>query len=346
MVSLINSNGQDMPRNLQQFGSVTVSRVRTPTDLRQLLKDPWLMMDEIIIKPNWFSPHPANFTDAETLRVLLEALDSRVIVIEAYSMERQDGSMKFTVDGEEVDWRWIMKHPNWDWIKNGNRWTEIRKQDKWFLDEFGFTDLFNEHEVEYVNVTEEVWQGRIADVEKVKKAVETRFPPVLREELYGLIPQRLYELRGSTLISLGKVKGIRGAYPSLTMKNLFGLIPDPLRSWWHGPNDEWLGRSIVDINKVYAALFKVYGICEALRYATVSDPEGEVKVPWGSYGIAEDLGVLAFGRDLVSLDAVLCRLIGVDPEKISYIKLGEEVFGIYDREQVEKAKKSTEWFPV
>jgi uncharacterized protein (DUF362 family) len=254
--------------------------------------------------------------------------------------------MKFTVDGEEVDWRWIMKHPDWDWIKKEGRWDELRKQDKWFLDEFGFTDLFNEYGVDYVNVTEEVWQGRTADAEKIKEAVETRFTPVLREELYRYVPQQLYKLRGATLISFGKVKGIRGTFPSLTMKNLFGLIPDPLRSWWHGSNDELLGRSIVDINKVYAALFKVYGICEALRYATVSDPEGEVKVPWGSYSIAKNLGILAFSRHLVSLDTILCALIGVNPEKVSYIKLGGEVFGFCSRQLVEKAKAAKDWFPV
>lgn len=335
-----------MSRNLQQFGSVTVCRVRTSADLRQLLKDTWLKTDVIIVKPNWFSPHPANFTDVKTLRVLLEALDSRLIVTESYSMERQDGSMKFTVDGEEVDWRWIMRHPNWDWIKKEDRWDDMRKQDKWFLDEFGFSDLFSEFGVDYVNATEEVWQGRAADVGKIKQTVETQFTPVLKEELYKCIPQRFYELRGATFISFGKVKGIQGTFPSLTMKNLFGLIPDPLRSWWHGPNDEWLGSSIVDINKIYAALFKVYGICEALHSVTVSDPEGEVKVPWGSYSIAKDLGVLAFGRDLVSLDATLCALIGIDPEKISYIKLGEETFGLYNRRHVEKAKASKDWFHI
>jgi len=333
-----------MSRNLQQFGSVIVSEARTSADLRQLLKDPWLKTPPFIVKPNWFSPHPANFTDAKTLQMLLEALEGRIIVTEAYSMERHDGSMKFTVDGEEVDWRWIMKHPNWDWIRKEGRWDQMRKQEKWFLDEFGFTDLFSEYGVDYVNVTEEVWQGRTADAGKIRKAVETRFAPVLKEKLYKYVPQRLYELQGATFISFGKVKGIRGTYPSLTMKNLFGLIPDPLRSWWHGPNDEWLGRSIVDINKIYTALFKVYGICEALHYATVSDSQGEVKVPWGSYSIAKDIGVLAFGRNLVSLDAILCGFIGVDPEKVSYIKLGEEVFGFYNRQQVEKAKASKNWF--
>ena len=332
---------------MRKFGPVTVGRVRSSLDVQRLLKDSQLKTGVFVVKPNWFSPHLGNFTDAETLRTLLEAVDGRIVVAESYTLERQDGSMKFTVDGAEVDWRWIMRHPSWDWIKEEGRWDEMRRQDRWFLNEYGFADLFKEYGVEYVNVTEEVWQGRTADAERIKEAVEARFAPVFKEELYSLIPQRLYELRGATLISFGKVKGILGSFPSLTMKNLFGLIPDPLRSWWHGPNNEWLGRSIVDIIKIYSALFKVYGICEALRHAIVSCPQGKVKTPWGSYDIVGDLGVLAFSRDLVSLDAVLCGLIDVDPEKISYLSLGEKAFGTYNRSDVEDARMSAgDWFPV
>jgi len=332
---------------LRRFGTVTVGRVRGSADLRRLLTDPWLEADVLVVKPNWFSPHPANFTDAETMRVLLEALDGRAVVTEAYSLERQDGGMRFTVDGEEVNWRWIMSHPSWDWIREEGRWDRMRKQDRWFLNEHGFTDLFQERGVEYVNVTEEVWRSRTADPGEVRGAVEARFSPVSSDKLYGYVPQRLYELRGAPLISFGKVKGIHGTLPSLTMKNMFGLIPDPLRSWWHGPGDSWLGRSIVDINKVYAALFNVYGICEAIRYATVSHHEGEVKVSWGNYDVVRDLGVVALGRHLVPLDAVLCALIGVNPEKVSYLRLGEEAFGPYDRRQVGEAKAvSAGWFPV
>ena len=332
---------------LRQFGSVTVDRVLSSAGLKRLLPEAWLESEVFIVKPSWYSPHPGNFTDAETLRVLLEALDGRVIVTESYTLDRHDGSMKFTVKGEEVDWRWILRHPSWDWIREEGRWDEVRRQDRWFLDEHGFTDLFKEHGVEYVNVTEEVWQGRTADAEKVKEAVEDQFALVFREKLYSYVPQRLFEMHGATLISFGKVKGIRGTFPSLTMKNLFGLIPDPLRAWWHGPNDMSLGRSIVDINKIYYSLFNVYGICEALRYVTVSHPEGEVKTPWGNYNIIRDLGVVALGHPLISLDTVLCGLIGVDPEKVSYLQLGEEAFGPYDRRYVEEAKvEAVNCFPI
>jgi uncharacterized protein (DUF362 family) len=333
--------------SLKKFGDVTLARIASPSELRGLLPEQVLEADVLIVKPNWFSPHPANFTDADALRMLLEAVDARVLVVEAYTLERQDGTMAFTVNGDEVNWRWILRHPSWDWALEEGRWDELRRQDGWFLDEYGFTDLFAEFGVEYVNVTEEVWQGRIADPSTVKKVVEERFAPAFTDRMYGFLPEKLHKLKGSTLISLGKVKGIGGTYPSLTLKNLFGLIPDPLRSWWHGPEDGRLAESIVDIAKVYASFFDVCGVCEAVSEVTVSRPEGEVKAPWGSYDIVRGLGVVALGPNLVSLDAVLCGLIGVDPEKVSYLQKGEESFGEYDRRIVKEAKAvASEWFPV
>ena len=207
--------------------------------------------------------------------------------------------------------------------------------------QYGFTDLFNEFGVEYVNVTEEIWQGRTADAQEIKETVETRFDPVFVDKLYSYVPQRLCDLRGATLISFAKVKH----YATFTMKNIFGLIPDPLIAWWHGPSNKRFDKSVVDINKIYASLFNVYGICEALRYAAVNHPEGEFGEQGMRYNVAKDLGVLAFGRHLVSVDAILFSLLGLDPEKIGYLKLGEEAFGAYERGHVEVAKASAaNWF--
>jgi uncharacterized protein (DUF362 family) len=321
--------------------------VKDSADIRRLLPDYVQDSETLIVKPNWFSCHPGNFTDSETLRFLLEAVDARVVAIEGYTLERQDGSICFNVDGEEVDWRWILRNPGWEWVKEGGHWDEIRRQDTWFLEEFSFTDLFEEFDVDYINVTEEVWKGQTADSAVVKEAVEGRFSPVFTERLYGFLPERLHDLKGSPLISYGKVKGIGGTYPSLTLKNLFGLVPDPLRSWWHGPDDKRLADSIVDIAKVYASFFDLYGICEAINTVTVSNPKGKVKTAWGNYEIVRDLGVVASGPDLVTLDAVLCGLIRVDPEKVGYLMKGEEEFRLYDRALVEKAKSvSSDWFPV
>lgn len=347
-------SGAIMSRIKQQFGSVTLGRARNAASLKRLLNDPWLKANTVIIKPNWVQANPGLFTDASTLRLLFETLDSKIVVTEGYQIHRmlseREVGMKFTVKGKDVDWKWLMRgegwkwlteQENWDWFRNTGQWDYLRKQDKSFLEENGFTDLFKEYNAKYVNVTEEVWQGRIASVPEVKKTVETKFAPVFADKLYGYVPQKLYKLRGTTLISFAKVKH----YASFTMKNLFGLIPDPARAWWHGPSNKRFDKSLVDINKIYTSLFNVFGFCEALRCTPVSHAQGEFGESGMRYNVVRDLGIVAFGRHLVSLDATLFSLLGLDPGKIGFLKLGEEAFGAYEKGHVEAARASaTDWF--
>jgi len=253
--------------------------------------------------------------------------------------------MSFTVGDKEVNWKWLLwgdgwkwlvENPDWNWFKKDGHWDQIKKEDKTFLDEHGFTDLFNEFDVSYINVTDEVWSGRIADPTEVKRLVETRFKPVQVDKLYSMVPKKLYDLRGSTFISFAKLTH----HASFTMKNLFGMIPDPLRPWWHGPEHCMLAENIVDINKVYNSLFNVYGICEALNTTAFLHPEGKFENLYaGKYNIIKDLGVVVFGRDLVSLDAILCNLAGFDFKDFkAYINMAEEEFGSYDSKALIESK--------
>lgn len=72
------------------------------------MDDPWLDSETIIVKPNWVETKPALFTDCETLRLLLEALDSKVVVIEGHqiarSMNELPEGMSFTLEGKERNW--------------------------------------------------------------------------------------------------------------------------------------------------------------------------------------------------------------------------------------------------
>jgi hypothetical protein len=270
-----------------RFGQTTIAKVSDSNELRQILIDPWLESETIIIKPNWVSSEPADFTDSETLKMMLEALDSHIVITESHQINRSlnllEEGMSFTVGDKEVNWKWLLKgdgwnwlikNPDWDWFKRGGHWDQIKKEDKAFLDEQGFTDLFKEFDVNYINVTDEVWSGSIADPTEVKRLVETRFKPVKTDKLYSMVPKKLYDLRGSTFISFAKLK----TYASFTMKNLFGMIPDPIRSWWHGPKNSRIATSIVDTNKVYHSLFNVYGICEALNITAVPTLRASSKV--------------------------------------------------------------------
>ncbi len=93
------------------------------------------------------------------------------------------------------------------------------------------------------------------------------------------------------------------------MKNMFGMILDPMRPWWHGPQNSRIASSIVDVNKVYHSLFNVYGICEALNTTAVPHPKGKFQGTYmGRYDVVEGFGVVALGRDLVSLDSILLHL--------------------------------------
>jgi hypothetical protein len=213
-----------------RFGSTTVAKLSDPHELKQLLSDPLLKSENVIIKPNLVASVPGAATDPRSLRVLLEALDSRFIVAESHIVTRsmklansdrwsdapvEDG-VSITVKGKKVNWiwllvsdegwRWLLKKPDWGWFREGGYWDQIRKEEKEFLDARGYTDLFKEFDVEYINVTDEVWSGRAADPAEVKLAVEARYEPVFTEKLYGLVPKKLYDLRGSTFISYAKMQ--------------------------------------------------------------------------------------------------------------------------------------------
>ncbi len=349
-----------MPSVSYRFGPTTIAKLSNPHELKELLVDPWLKSETIIIKPNLVASAPGIATDPQALRVLLEALDSHIIVTESHIVTRSmklmqperwidapaDDGVSITIKGKKVNWiwlfvsdegwRWLLKKPDWGWFKEGGYWDQIKKEEKIFLDSRGYTDLFKECDVEYVNVTDEVWSGRVADPAEVKLAVESHYKPAFTEKLYGLVPKKLYDLKGSTFISYAKMQ----PYNSFTLKNMFGLIPDPLRAWWHGYKHSRLGKSIVDINKVYRSLFNVYGICETLYTNPVVDPLGEFVDPAGArYKVVENMGVVAFGRDPVSLDAIFCNLAGFDMSQFGdYIGKAEKVFGVYDREALEESK--------
>jgi uncharacterized protein (DUF362 family) len=351
MTALKRGTTMSVPTNV--FGSTTIARVTNSDELRKILTDPWLNSETIVIKPNWVSTEPGDFTDVDALRILFETLDARLVVVESYmlgrSMNLQDNGMSFTAGDKEVNWRWLLKgdgwnwlieNPSWEWFQQGGHWDQIRVEDNAFLEKYGFRDLFDEYNVSYINVTEEVWSGRIADPDEVKQSVESRFKPVKFEKLYHSVPQKIFDLRGSTFISFARLK----MYASFTFKNQFGLYPDPLRPWWHGQKNSRIVKSIIDINKVYHALFNVYGICEALNTNTYLDPDGEyLGIYCGRYRLSKGLGTIIFSRDLVSLDAILLNLS--DPSKRwiaalnrTIIDQAQEEFGEIDEEAVKGAK--------
>ena len=320
------------------FGSTTIAKAKTAGDFKNILRDPILQVDPIIVKPNWVTDDEGTFTTAETLRKVFEALPGKIIIVESYQLGRSWNQKpcgeRFRVEGGEQDWywfrgkgwNWLLNHPDWDWFCKGSHWERIRSEDKLFLDRHGLSDLLAEFGAEYINVTEEIWSERAANPKVVRELVESKYPSCFTDKLHGIVPERLMRLRGTTLVSLTRLK----EYNSFTLKNLFGLIPDPIRAWWHGPKDSMLSQSIIDTAEVYGSLFNLHGIWEYGKGTRLRKPDGRLGTPGFKYDIVDGPNILAHGGNLVEMDALLHRLSGYDEDGADHIKLARGVLGKYD----------------
>jgi uncharacterized protein (DUF362 family) len=114
------------------------------------------------------------------------------------------------------------------------------------------------------------------------------------------------------LVSMPKMKTHHWVGATLSMKNFFGLIPGAVYGW---PKNvlHWAGihESIADIYSVVPRRFAIVDGIDGM--------EGNGPIQ----GLLKHAGVLVAGRDLIAVDATCCRVMGIDPTKILYLKLAE-----------------------
>ncbi|MCZ7572265.1 MAG: DUF362 domain-containing protein [Ardenticatenaceae bacterium] len=111
------------------------------------------------------------------------------------------------------------------------------------------------------------------------------------------------------VISVPKLKTHHWATVSLSMKNLFGVVPGVRYGW---------PKNILHINGIHASILALL----PLMPPTVGIVDGIVGMEGDGplYGTPVSHGVLAFGADLVALDFACTRLIGLDPDRVPYLK--------------------------
>jgi uncharacterized protein (DUF362 family) len=101
------------------------------------------------------------------------------------------------------------------------------------------------------------------------------------------------------------------------MKNLFGLVPGAVYGW---PKDELqqigITTSILELTRVFRRSFAIVD--------GVVGMEGNGPME----GTAKPAGVLVMGDDLLAVDATCCRIMGIDPAQIEYLKRGENKLGV------------------
>lgn len=123
------------------IGSSRLGYVHSGSEMRELLS-PFKFSDTVIVKPNFVDRAPGTYTAPESLRILFEALDSKIIVTEGHGMIRvlcdEDQGLCFDFDGKKRDWSWIprdgwshfAKDDDWDWFSEGEHWGHLKELDK------------------------------------------------------------------------------------------------------------------------------------------------------------------------------------------------------------------------
>jgi uncharacterized protein (DUF362 family) len=298
-----------------RFGQVFVGQNMDPAELGEVISK-LNLKPPLIVKPNWGTIN--NYTEAEILDGVLSAIPGESIVVESYGWARTKASL----DGKGIG---SMKKE------------DLRESDVWFLETSGVGDVLRKHGVEYLNVTEEVLAERTVDPDIIKGLVEDKYPPVMFEEMYSWVPERLFEMREGTFLSLAKYRlNHDPIVVSLTLKNLFGMIPGPSRGKYHGKKDKVLAQTIVDINKIYHSLFTVKGLVDGVLTASRNILPKDAINP----KTAKNKGLLLGSEDCVKLDAFVAAVEGNYPGDIGYMKLASEHFGGWAEADLDAARKS------
>jgi uncharacterized protein (DUF362 family) len=111
------------------------------------------------------------------------------------------------------------------------------------------------------------------------------------------------------VVSLAKMKTHHWAGATLSMKNLFGVMPGVVYGWpKNALHFAGIEPSILDINAtVRPFLALVDGIVGM---------EGDGPI----MGDPVPAGVLVMGRSTVAVDATCCRVMGIDPARLGYLR--------------------------
>ena len=133
------------------------------------------------------------------------------------------------------------------------------------------------------------------------------------------------------LVSMPKLKTHHWAGVTLSLKNMFGIVPGSCYGW---PKNvlHWAGidKSILDIN---AALRPDFAIVDG-----IVGMEGNGPIQ----GTPKPCGVLVLGDDPVAVDATCCRVMGLRPEKVKYLNAAGTLLGHVDAAKIQQLGETVE----
>lgn len=194
-----------------------------------------------------------------------------------------------------------------------------RRDSEYLLAASRLDDVINQHGVRYVDLN-------IDDVRL------TRLRSYFSHLGHLYFPETLFD--ADLLVSMPKLKTHHWAGVTLSLKNMFGIVPGSVYGW---PKNalHWAGihESILDINS--SLPIPQFAIVDAIVGMEGNGP---------LQGDAKHSGVLIFGDDLVAVDATAARLMKIEPRKIRYLETAGRFLGNVAQETIEQIGERLEAF--
>ena len=118
------------------------------------------------------------------------------------------------------------------------------------------------------------------------------------------------------IVSLAKMKTHHWAGVTLSMKNLFGVMPGMYYGWPKNVlHQAGIPQSILDIN---ATLQPHFAIIDGI---TGMEGDGPIM------GTPVHPKVVVMGKNLTAVDATCCRIMGINPNQIDYLRKSDQWLG-------------------
>lgn len=138
-------------------------------------------------------------------------------------------------------------------------------------------------------------------------------------------------LRSDFIVSMPKLKTHRWAGLTLSLKNMFGIVPGNCYGW---PKNvlHWAGisRAILDLNSTVRPDFAIVD--------GVIGMEGDGPL----HGTAKPCGVIVMGDDPVAVDATCARIAGFAPERLDYLAHAGRLLGNLREEGIRQIGETVE----
>lgn len=126
-------------------------------------------------------------------------------------------------------------------------------------------------------------------------------------------------LEADVVVSLPKLKTHHWVGATIAMKNLYGTLPGLKYGWPKNVlHHAGIPQTVYDIN---ATLPKTIAIVDAIDCM-----EGDGPI----MGSRKSMGLILIGPVVAAVDATACRIMGLRPERIDYMRLAEDQLGPLD----------------